>query len=319
MKLLSEPTEASMSPHGSIAIPVAGPAWSEKEATSFPLSKTLTDPLVVATMILAPDQMVSVMGSSALRDRSTLAASTEKMPTLPCRPLMAAYSPSKPIEEAWGTGMESDASLSNEEISSGVAHPLGTGRFFRDLESLHHVSVSTLRTHHQRTPNILLVCSVHLLGELLGQPLVVDGHLVAIGGRAACRDGHLGERVSGLVPLPRQSGDYSDGGIVLVQGRSQLLPRARQLLLQIVRLEGQRVPLVLERRQEGGYGGQSRRSRSDYPAGLEREQVFDIQLVVGAGFFSVFIDVLFDEALLVHSAGLPGHDGLLGSFARDCA
>ena len=87
-------------------------------------------------MMVVPSQRVSVTGSSTLIDLSSLADSTEKMPTSPFRPPMAAYSPSTLIDDAAGTGIDSVAIFSNEATALVVTQPLGTGRFLRALDSL---------------------------------------------------------------------------------------------------------------------------------------------------------------------------------------
>ena len=42
---------------------------------------------------------------------------------------------------------------------------------------------------------------------------------------------------------------------MLVQGGSEFFPRARELFLQVVGLEGEGIPFVLEGGEEGGDGG----------------------------------------------------------------
>lgn len=121
---------------GCMARAVAGPAWSEKDATSFPLSKTLTDPLAVEKKILDPSHNESVTGSPTVKERSNLSASMEYMATSPSNPPIAPYAPSDASVVGWDMGKELEASTAKVVISSGVAQPSGTGRFFLLLDNL---------------------------------------------------------------------------------------------------------------------------------------------------------------------------------------
>ena len=74
---------------------------------------------------------------------------------------------------------------------------------------------------------------VHLGNKLLWQLLnAVHHHLVTIGSGA--RHGHLAKCIPSLISLPRQSGNNSNSGIVLVQSCGKLFPGARQLLLEVI-------------------------------------------------------------------------------------
>lgn len=75
---------------------------------------------------------------------------------------------------------------------------------------------------------------VHARGQLLGKLLhAVHNHLIST---STSRHGDLAQRVPSLLSLLGQPGDDPDGGIVLVQGRRELLAGARELLLKVVRL-----------------------------------------------------------------------------------
>lgn len=98
---------------------------------------------------------------------------------------------------------------------------------------------------------------------------------------------------------------------MLIQRRGELLTRASQLLLEVVRLKRQSVPFVLECGEQRGDRGQRRRSRPHDARGLEGEEVLWGELVAGPRLGSVLFDVLLDEALLVDDAcdaGQPLND-----------
>lgn len=142
---------------------------------------------------------------------------------------------------------------------------------------------------------------VHAGRQGLRQTLRVDSHLISIGAGAA-RDSNSAERVTRLVALLGQAGDDADGGVVLVQRRGQLFPRAGQLFAQVVRLEGEAVPLVLKGGQQRGYRRQRRRTRAGDARGADGEEVVGREGVAGAGLGAVLIDVLLDQSLLVNDA-----------------
>ena len=86
------------------------------------------------------------------------------------------------------------------------------------------------------------------------ETLGVNNHSVAAA-RGTCGDGNLGERIPGLVPLFSESGDDTNGGIVLIQGGGELFACALQLFIKVVCLESHSIPFVLESGEEGGDGG----------------------------------------------------------------
>ena len=145
------------------------------------------------------------------------------------------------------------------------------------------------------------LCLVHRSSKLLGQALHrVHSHGIAI--RGTTRHRHLAQRVPRLIPLPRQPRNDPDSSIMLIQRGGELLARARQLLLEVVRLKRQSVPFVLECGEQRGDRGQRRGSRSHDARGLQGEEVLWGELVVGSGLGSVLFDVLLDEALLEDDA-----------------
>lgn len=148
---------------------------------------------------------------------------------------------------------------------------------------------------------ILLVLRCHPLGHLLRKRLDrIDGHRIAIG--RATRDSNPRKSVPRLVPLPRQPRNDANRSIVLVQSRRELLTGAGQLLLQVIRLERQRVPFVLEGREEGGDRCQRWGSWPDNVRLGEGEEVVGRQGFAGSGLGAILRDVLFDEALLEDGA-----------------
>lgn len=81
------------------------------------------------------------------------------------------------------------------------------------------------------------MCLVHARSKLIGELLhAIHNHLVTGAGRP--RHSDLAQSISRLVALLHQPRNDPHGGIVLVQGRRELFPGARQLLLQVIRLEG---------------------------------------------------------------------------------
>jgi hypothetical protein len=118
----------------------------------------------------------------------------------------------------------------------------------------------------------LLLCLVNLGDKLLRQRLAVDLHSIAI---VAAADGDVRERLSGLVPLTRQSRNYARCRVVLIQRCAQLLSCLRQLLLEGVCLEYDGVPLILEGAEERRDGCEVRRSRADDLRRLELDQILD--------------------------------------------
>jgi hypothetical protein len=139
---------------------------------------------------------------------------------------------------------------------------------------------------------------VHLLSELLWQLLhAINLHLIAIDSTSSNSD--LAQSISSLVSLPRESCNNSDSSIVLVQRCGKFFPGARELLLDVICLEGQRVPFVLEGREEGWDRCEGRRTRSDDTRRVDREEVICGQSLARIRLGGMFVDILFDKALLV--------------------
>jgi hypothetical protein len=121
---------------------------------------------------------------------------------------------------------------------------------------------------------------------------------------------------------------------MLVQCCGKLLPGARELLLEVICLESERVPFILEGREEGWDGCEGRRTRSNDTRRMDREEIIGGQGLSRIGLCGMFVDVLFDKALLVDNTcdrlaavlmllmiqhtGLLRHDGLLRSLSRNC-
>lgn len=82
--------------------------------------------------------------------------------------------------------------------------------------------------------NVRCLCLLNPCYHRLGQTSKIDLHLIATASGAGGPDRNLGQRFTGLVSLLCQSCDNSDGGIVLVERRTELLPRLRQGLSQCV-------------------------------------------------------------------------------------
>ena len=151
---------------------------------------------------------------------------------------------------------------------------------------------------------IPLVNLVHLFSQLLRQRLdAVNDHSVAISN--AIRNRYLAKRVSGFIALAGQARNDTYGSVMLVQRCRQLFSRPRQLLLEVIRLESQCIPFVLERCQQRRYRRQRRRSRAHDARGLDGKQVVGQEGLAGAGLGAVLIDVLLYESLFVHDACLP--------------
>ena len=153
---------------------------------------------------------------------------------------------------------------------------------------------------------------VHLGRDLCRQRLAIDLHAVAVRHGAAGVDGHLGQGIARLVALLRQSRDDADRGVVLVQRRAEFLPRLSQLLAQRVRLQRQRVPLVLEHRQQRRDRRQRRRPRPDDARRPQVDQVLDRQLLARDGVLAILGDVCLDEPFLEHVACAAVSFPLLG-------
>lgn len=145
---------------------------------------------------------------------------------------------------------------------------------------------------------------INLVCKLFRQRLGIHRHGVTA--RSASRhtsgDGDPGEGIARLVALPCEPRNHANGGIVLVEGGGELLARAGQLLLDVESLKGERVPLVLEGREQRGYGSERGRPRADDARCLELEQVGRCDVVVRDGVFAVLLDVLFNESLLEYGA-----------------
>lgn len=89
---------------------------------------------------------------------------------------------------------------------------------------------------------------------------------------------------------------------MLVERRSELLACARQLLLQVIRLESQVVPFRLEGRQQRGDGRQGRRAGANDAGRGDGQEVVGREGVAGVGLGAVLVDVGLDETLLVDNA-----------------
>ena len=61
---------------------------------------------------------------------------------------------------------------------------------------------------------------------------------------------------------------------MLIQGRGELFSRAGELLLEVICLEGEVVPFVLEGGEQRGDGGECGRARADDARGVDGEEVF---------------------------------------------
>lgn len=85
---------------------------------------------------------------------------------------------------------------------------------------------------------------------------------------------------------------------MLVQSSAELLARLCELLLQLVRLEGDGIPFVLEGGEEGGDGGERRRAGTDDALRLELDKVIRGKLLAIDGVGAVLGDVRFDQTLL---------------------
>lgn len=86
---------------------------------------------------------------------------------------------------------------------------------------------------------------------------------------------------------------------MLVQRRGKFFPSARELLLEVICLEGQRVPFVLEGREKGWDRCEGRRTRSDDTRRVDREEIICGQSLARIRLGGMFVDILFDKALLV--------------------
>lgn len=164
--------------------------------------------------------------------------------------------------------------------------------------------VSKVKQRKGATPkrrDVLLVCLIDLGSQVLGQGLVVDSHGLAATSSAG-RHGHLGEGIPGFIAFLGEARNDADGGIVLVERSCQLLSGLCQLLLQFIRLQGERVPLVLKGREKGGNGGQRGRSGVDDSGGLDGQKILEVELVAGDGILAVLFDILLDESLFEDGA-----------------
>jgi hypothetical protein len=52
---------------------------------------------------------------------------------------------------------------------------------------------------------------------------------------------------------------------------------------------------------------------------MHSQEIFRSERLARVGLGAVFVDVLFDQTLLVYDPRLLGHDRLLGSFPGNCA
>lgn len=101
----------------------------------------------------------------------------------------------------------------------------------------------------------------HLLHYLLWDALLARGRCGGrgsgtCGGTRGCHLRQLGlggrQGIARLVPLAHQPGNDTASRVVLVQRLRQLLPQRLHVLLLRVRIQHQRIPLVLEQRQHAG-------------------------------------------------------------------
>lgn len=125
---------------------------------------------------------------------------------------------------------------------------------------------------------------VDLLQNSRGQSLAIHLHRISVCGTIAAvasTDGHARQGIASLVPLLLQARDDALGGIIVVKRRAQLLSRFRKLLLELVGLEDDRIPLVLE-------GGKERRNRCEgWWPGLDRARLLQVEQVVDCEVFAI--------------------------------
>lgn len=168
-------------------------------------------------------------------------------------------------------------------MASPEVQSAGTGRFRRVPKSLcmlaHVDGVIRLQG------NSLLLCLFHKSYKLLRQALAVHLHGIAL---AASTDGDVGQCLARLVSLLGYPRDDPRRRIVLVQRSTQLLPRLRQVLLERMRLQNQRIPLVLEGAEHGRYRGEVGRARSDDIGRLELDEVLRREILASNGVGVVF-------------------------------
>lgn len=81
---------------------------------------------------------------------------------------------------------------------------------------------------------------------------------------------------------------------MLVERIGQFVPCLRELLLQLEGLQREGVPFVLEGRQEGGNRGEGGRARLHDSGGLDKEEVFEVELFAGDRVLAVLLDVFLD-------------------------
>lgn len=85
---------------------------------------------------------------------------------------------------------------------------------------------------------------------------------------------------------------------MLVEGRAELLPSLRKLLLKLVCLEGNGVPFVLKGSEERGNRSKSRGTRADDALGFELDQVIYSELLAIDGVGAMLSNVCVNQALL---------------------
>jgi hypothetical protein len=144
--------------------------------------------------------------------------------------------------------------------------------------------------------------------------------------------------LSGGVTLLDKARHDADGRVLGIERVGELLADGGVLLLELERLEHERVPLVLERVQERRHRRERRRARRGglracewlqktrgrtrartRRTGFDRDEVALLELFAANRVGAVLADVLFDEPALVDLAGLGGHDRVLGRLARERA
>src|ERR1700753_3581035 len=119
-----------------------------------------------------------------------------------------------------------------------------------------------------------------------------------------------------MTPLHLDVCKHANPRFVLVQCRAKLLSRLRQLLLQCIGLEGNGIPFILKGGEEGRYGGQSWRSRSDCSRSLELDEIVCCQLLAAdriraiLGYVGLYELLLKDVACESVSRVACAEDGL---------
>ena len=108
------------------------------------------------------------------------------------------------------------------------------------------------------------------------------------GGRAGLAGGALGvgEGGAGLVAFLHETRDDAAGGVVLVEGVGELLSGGVEIFAELVGLEHERVPLVVEDGEHAGDGGGARGLGLHRRVHLDREEVIEGERGLGHGAFA---------------------------------